>query len=246
MKKIIVANWKMNPATPKQAIQLFRDTESAAKGVKKAKIVIAAPFIFIPLFKRSRFIDLGAQDAFWRDSGPYTGEISGRMLKAAGVRYVVVGHSERREHLAETDFMINKKVKATLNAGLKVVLCVGERDRKDENFHRFVRNELNEDLKGISKKRAQNLVIAYEPIWAIGTGKTVKPQDLFEMVTYIRRSLLEIFGQSTLRHIPVLYGGSVNGANTHNFLEVDGVGGLLVGGASLSAKEFTRIIKGVK
>ena len=243
MKKLIIANWKMNPQTPQQAVRLFYDIRKGAQGAKNVKVVIAAPFVFISRFKKSRLIELGAQDVFWADEGAFTGEISPRMLKSLQVRYVILGHSERREHVAETNPMINKKVKAALQARLKAVLCVGERDRSDENFHHVVRRELQEDLEGISKNLAKNLIIAYEPIWAIGTGKPVKFQDLFEMVTYIRRTLLEIFSRSVAHETPILYGGSVNAANARTFLEIDGVDGLLVGGASLLVKEFNHILR---
>lgn len=232
----------MNPSTPSQALRLFHDINVGVRKTKKARVVVASPFVFLPLFKKNRSVELGAQDAFWSDGGAYTGEISPRMLKSIGVRYVIVGHSERREHLAETDEMVNKKLKAVLHAGLKAVLCVGEKSRSEENFQHTVRRELVEDLKDVSRKLAQNLIIAYEPIWAIGTGRAVKPQDLFEMATYIRRSIHEIFAGAVTYQTPILYGGSVSGHNARTFLHVDGVDGLLVGGASLSAKEFIRIV----
>lgn len=245
MKKIIIANWKMNPATGKQALRLFRAVSLGVKNASRAEVIIAPPFIYLSLL-RGGAVKLGAQDVFWAHEGAYTGEISVYMLKSLKVKYVIVGHSERREHLNETDEMVNKKVKTVLKAGLKTVLCVGEKDRADENFQNFVREELKKDLKGVSQKAAKNLIIAYEPIWAIGTGRTVKPTDLFEMATFIRRSLLDILGKRAAYGTPILYGGSIDAKNAGQFLTVDGVNGLLVGGASLSVKEFLGIVNSVR
>ena len=164
------------------------------------------------------------------------------MLKNSGVGFVIVGHSERRETLGESDEIINKKTKAALEAGLKVVLCVGERDRDNVNFQNFVRDELKADLRFVSKRAARNLIIAYEPIWAIGTGRSAKPEDVFEMTTFIRRTLLDILGKKAAYATPVLYGGSVSSGNASKFVEVQGVSGLLVGGASLLVKDFLKIV----
>ena len=139
MTKIVIANWKMNPASGLQAKRLFSSVFKKTKEIKRAKIIIAPPFIFLPFFKKKSNLALAGQDVFWSNSGAYTGEISPAMLKSLGVGYVIVGHSERREHLGETDELINKKVKAALGAGLKAVLCVGESERSGENFHNFVR-----------------------------------------------------------------------------------------------------------
>ena len=164
------------------------------------------------------------------------------MIASLGVQFVIAGHSERRT-LGETDAMVNQKVKAILAGGLRAVLCVGEHDRTEENFQQFVRRQLASACAGIAKKKAAHLIIAYEPVWAIGTGKVVGTNDLFEMATYIRRTLLEMFGKAQALRIPILYGGSVNESNARGFLDVAGVGGLLVGGASLDAEEFSAIVK---
>ncbi len=168
------------------------------------------------------------------------------MIKNLGAKYVIVGHSERRENLGETNEMVNKKIKTALKSNLKVVFCIGERQR-DENasFLHFVKNEIEEGLKGISHKSIKNLVIAYEPIWAIGKkGKDAdKPEDILQMSIYIRRVLLGIIGKDLSREIPILYGGSVEPENAKGILETGGVQGFLVGHASLVPSKFNKILK---
>ena len=244
MKKIFIANWKMSP-------QSFNAAEKLAKGVlrglkvmkRRPEIVLCPPFLWLTDFSHKiKQVKWGAQDVFWKWEGAYTGEVSPKMLKNSGVGFVIVGHSERRETLGESDEIINKKTKAALEAGLKVVLCVGERDRDNVNFQNFVRDELKADLRFVSKRAARNLIIAYEPIWAIGTGRSAKPEDVFEMTTFIRRTLLDILGKKAAYETPILYGGSVNPKNARRFLNVKGMNGLLVGKASVSAREFISIV----
>ncbi|QQG45836.1 MAG: triose-phosphate isomerase [Candidatus Niyogibacteria bacterium] len=231
-KKIIIANWKMNPQNSEQAASLFKKIVLGVKKSRKSKVVVAPPFVFLPALQKIGGLDLAAQDVFWKDEGAYTGEISPKMLKNVGVSYVIVGHSERREFLGETDEMINRKVKAALSAGLKTVL-------------NFVKDELRSDLEGVSQRFAKNLIIAYEPLWAIGTGNAAEPDDIFEMATYIRRNIFDILGKKAAYETPILYGGSVDRKNAEAFLRARGVGGLLVGGASLLSKEFIDIVKSI-
>lgn len=244
-KKIIIANWKMNPQNSEQAASLFKKIVLGVKKSRKSKVVVAPPFVFLPALQKIGGLDLAAQDVFWKDEGAYTGEISPKMLKNVGVSYVIVGHSERREFLGETDEMINRKVKAALSAGLKTVLCVGERNRDEPDFQNFVKDELRSDLEGVSQRFAKNLIIAYEPLWAIGTGNAAEPDDIFEMATYIRRNIFDILGKKAAYETPILYGGSVDRKNAEAFLRARGVGGLLVGGASLLSKEFIDIVKSI-
>lgn len=234
----------MNPQSFSAAEKL---AENILVGIKKAKsrlnVVICPPLPWLTtLAKMKKKIEWGAQDVFWEPEGAYTGEVSPKMLKNSGVNYVIVGHSERREHLGETDEMINKKVKAALSLGLKVVLCVGERSRSDPNFQDFVKDELRADLIGISGRSAKYLLIAYEPLWAIGTGEAAEPDDIFEMATYIRRNIFDILGKKAAYNTPILYGGSVDHENAAGFLHARGVNGLLVGSASLEPKEFIGIV----
>src|ERR1051325_10082969 len=188
-KKLIVANWKMNPASEKEAVRL-------AKSIDKSGVVVAAPFVFLPaLSKVLRRASLGAQDVFWEESGAYTGEVSSKMLRGMGVKYVIVGHSERRKYLGETDVMINFKIKEALRAGLKVILCVGEvletRQKGLYAAKNFVEMQLSADLKGIRNRESgiRNVVIAYEPIWAIGTGKADDAEETTEMSKFIKNIL---------------------------------------------------------
>lgn len=254
MKKLIVANWKMNPASESEAVHL-------AKFSDEKNVVICPPFPFLGAVKSVlRKADLGAQDVFWQNpipGGAFTGEISINMLKKVGAAYVILGHSERRHYLAETDEIINQKLKAALAFGLKVVLCVGEplsvRTEGLKSAENFVKSQLVKDLKNTSnllrpsgasgdggKPTTQNLIIAYEPIWAIGTGKPDKPEDSATKVSFIKAFL----STKTYNLKPhVLYGGSVTSANSPRIFECKEIDGVLVGGASLKAEEFKKIIK---
>ncbi len=243
----------MNPESVTDAISLAKETEKGIPKSLKAEVVIAPPFPFLAAAKKViKRAELGAQDDFWEFKGARTGEVSPTMLKNSGVKYVIVGHSERRA-LGETDEMINKKIEATLKAGLKPILCVGEPSergltrtlrgftRNYEMAKNYIRNQLEKDLKNISnlKRRTSNIIVAYEPIWAIGTGKPDKPEDSLEMIRFIKGILSSKFG---VRSSIVLYGGSVNSQNARSFLQYKEIDGALVGGASLNAKEFSKIV----
>jgi triosephosphate isomerase len=242
MRKLLIANWKMNPVTVKEAVALARASD--AKGV-----VIAAPFPFLPAVKRAvQRAAVGAQDAFWEKKGAYTGEVSPVMLAALEVPYVIIGHSERRA-LGETDEAVAKKVAAAFTAGLKVVLCVGEplsvRRKGFRVAQRFVERQLLKDLRGIGNPKffkPDCLFITYEPIWAISTSRDRRdetPADAAAMARFLGKVLLKRCKTS----IKVLYGGSVNAANVKPFLARKELGGALVGGASLKADEFRQIIR---
>ncbi|MBI5742683.1 MAG: triose-phosphate isomerase [Candidatus Niyogibacteria bacterium] len=247
MKRIIVANWKMNPPTAKEAGSILAGIAATARGLKNTEAIICPPFLFLSdskLKTKNSKLAYGAQDVFYESSGAFTGEVSVKMLKDAGVAYVIIGHSERRMHQGESDSLINKKVVAALAAGLKVILCVGERERVRGELPMVVKEELLADLANVTPQKAKNIIIAYEPIWAIGEGKQADtPEDLFEIVIYIRRTLLDIFGKTLAEKMPLLYGGSVDDKNAAAFLDVAGVQGLLVGRASLDAKKFGNILK---
>lgn len=261
-KKLIIANWKMHPDSESEAVLLAKRTEKAASKSKN-EVVIAPPFPFIKSIKShvSR-VKLGAQDVSLELQDAHTGEVSAEMLKDAGVEYVIIGHSDCRA-LGETDEMINKKIQATLKAGLKPILCVGEHTRETRDKRQgirkakdFVREQLKNDLKGVSilinKKsprrsasspRKSALLIAYEPIWAISTNKNAqpdKPEDSLEMIKFIKNFLLVT---CHLSHAAVLYGGSVTSKNAKSFLQYKEIDGALVGGASLNANEFGKIIQ---
>jgi triosephosphate isomerase len=189
---------------------------------------------------------VGAQDVFWEEKGAYTGEISASILKNLGVKYVIIGHSERRE-LGETDEIINKKIKTALKSGLKVIFCIGEKERDiDNHFLNFIKDQISNSLKGIQKKFFKNLIIAYEPVWAISTHQGASadnPESALRIAIFIRRMLLEIVGGQFARQIPILYGGSVDSKNAREFLHNNGMQGLLVGSQSLIPKNFNEILK---
>ncbi|MEK7062336.1 MAG: triose-phosphate isomerase [Patescibacteria group bacterium] len=245
-KKLLVFNWKSAPATVSAAIKLTKTIENSIPQKNAPEIVIAPPFLFIEeIGKFIKKAKLGSQDVFWKNIGPYTGEISLRQEKNLKVKYVIIGHSERRRILGETDTMINKKVLAALKSGLKVILCIGEnltiRKRGEKTIENFIKSQLQKDLKNIEncKLKIENLVIAYEPIWAIGTGQADTPEDAVEIIKYIKKVIISKY---KVVKIKTLYGGSIDGKNIKDFLQYKEMDGFLVGGASLKNKEFKKII----
>ena len=214
MKPLVVANWKMNPPTLTEAKKLFNLVKKGIKNAyfersRRVEVVICPPFVYSPILKTN-----GAQDCFWEKKGAFTGEISPKMLKDLGIKYVIIGHSERRKHQRETDEMVNKKLKAVLKVGLRPILCI-------ESLP-----QLKKSLRNILGK----VTIAYEPVFAIGTGKPCTIEKAKKM-------------RSSIKHTPVLYGGSVNSQNAKEYVKKAGFQGLLIGGASLSPKEFIKIVK---
>ena len=254
MKKLIVANWKMNPVNTVHAQKLSRQVIRGAKNFGKVDVVFCPPFPFLssvgPELKRSHIV-LGSQDSFWKDEGAYTGEVSVPMLKSFGVRFVLVGHSERRIHLGETDEMVAKKVKNVLMHRLHPIVCVGEQSRdlvdyKGKEVSGMVATlsrQIPPALKGLKRNQAKYLIFAYEPIWAIGTGKADNPQKALEAITLIRRLLAGRFGPAIAHEIRILYGGSVTPKNVVSFISQEGIDGVLVGGSSLSVKSFVDIVR---
>ncbi len=247
MLKLLVANWKSSPHNVTSAIRL-------AKSIDKKGVVIAPPYPFLEqVGKAIKYAKLGAQDIFWGDIGPYTGEVSWHQLRHLKVTYVIIGHSERRRYLAETDELINKKVKAALKAGINVILCVGEsldiRNQGKKAAKEFIKSQLTKGLSGLAKKpknyQTNKLLIAYEPVWAISTEKGSRPdtpEDAVEMIKFIKNLLHTIYH---IRNSRVLYGGSVTAKNAHNFIAQKELDGALVGGVSLEALEFNRVISSI-
>lgn len=248
-KKLIVANWKMNPTNGKMALSWFKKIQTVAhRHSKIVETVVCPPSVYLQSLQSmvtNRACVLGAQNCFYENSGSYTGEISPEMIFNARARYVIVGHSERRE-LGETNEIVNKKIKKILQYPLSVILCVGEKKRTDNGAHfKEIKKQLTECLKDVSVKDYERIVIAYEPIWAIGKDakRPATAEECFEMVTVIKRSISEIIGNQSVAHlVPVLYGGSSNAENTKEFLTTGGADGLLVGRASLDPKEFGSMI----
>ncbi|MCR4330581.1 MAG: triose-phosphate isomerase [Patescibacteria group bacterium] len=247
-KVIIIANWKMNPLSLTEAKRIFTDTKKTAQTLRNVQSVVCPPFIYVNELKSlvsGRRCLIGAQDVFFERNGAYTGEISAAMLAKAGIKYVIVGHSEKRT-FGETDEVVNKKTLAALKEGLHVVLCVGERERDEHALYfDFIRRELEHALKGVPKNLTHKLLIAYEPIWAIGreAKSADTPAGTFETTLFIRKILAERYDKKMAMNMPILYGGSVNKKNAREFLVHGGVQGLLVGRASLTPAHFAEILK---
>ena len=248
-KPLIIANWKMNPLTLKEAISLASAIEECATQVKNVEIVLAPPFPFLGAIKNViKKSKLGAQDSFWADFGPYTGEVSWKQLAHIGVEYAIIGHSERRLHLNESDELIDKKTDALLRNGMKTVLCIGEREREGGDIPIAVGMQLKSALRGVKKNMIKNLIVAYEPIWAISTNPGARPDtpdNAFRATLYIRKILIELYGRAA-GDVRIIYGGSVKSTNVASFLREGKMEGVLVGGASLDPREFTEIIRNAK
>lgn len=243
--KFIVANWKMNPVSLKEADNIIRTVKNGIKKSDKIKVIVCPPYFYVPNIKNGTSFDIGVQNIFWEDSGAYTGEISPKMAKNLGVGYVIIGHSERRIYLGETDKIVNLKINSALKNNLTPILCVGEsqKERDEEAAGDIIAGEIEKGLEGVpSGYLVKDLVIAYEPIWAIGTGNTPTSDDIMSMALLIRKVITRLYDRKTADNLPILYGGSVNSGNALDFVDKAGMDGLLVGGASLNASEFVRIV----
>ncbi len=244
-KYLVIANWKMNPSTKKEASSLAHEIEQRIGGFYNTKIVIVPPFPFFDAVKSSiKKAALGAGNIFWEEKGPYTGEVSPLQIRDMGAEYVILGHSERREHLGETDEVINKKMQASLKAGLSAILCVGEREREGNDIPPIVGDQLAEGLRAVKKQFLKNVIIAYEPVWAISTNKGARPDtpdSAFRANLFIRKIITGLYGRKAANEVRVLYGGSVRRENILSFLTEGNMQGALVGGASLDPREFVEI-----
>jgi len=247
-KKLIIGNWKMNPKSSKLALVNFVSVKKGISGYKNVDVAVAAPFVYLKELSKSvsAGIALAAQNLSGEQEGAYTGEISGNMLADCKVKYVIIGHSERRA-LGESNEFINQKIKMALKAKLIPVLCVGESDREHGMWYLGkIKTQLEECLAGISKNLVSSVVIAYEPIWAISTTENRRdatPTDCEEMRIYIRKVLNDMYGMKVVEKIKIIYGGSVDEKNARGFLVEGGADGLLAGRASLTPKKFLEIIK---
>lgn len=243
-KRLIIANWKMNPESPESARAIFLAIRRAAEKIKKTEVIVCPPAVYFSglLKLKTSKVSLGTQNIFWEQSGSYTGEMSATMVQAAGAEYAIIGHSERRV-LGETNEMINKKVLASTSKNLGTILCIGEVERDAQgNYLAFVKDQLTTALAGIQKKFVGDLVIAYEPVWAIGKTEAMKGADMHEMMLYIRKVLTDMLGQEYAKTIPVLYGGSVTQDNADDIMANGHVDGLLVGRQSLDPIQFKEIL----
>ena len=245
---LVAANWKMNPTNIDDALDLVRGVMSVARGhADRVEVAIFPPFPWLTAVSEvlvESGVKLGAQDCFWEMKGAYTGEVSPAMLKDL-CQWVIVGHSERRLYLDETDEMVAKKTAAALSTQLSVIMCVGElADHYDAGTsNEVVTYQVKAGLADCSADDSARLVIAYEPVWAIGTGKNADPEHAFKTMRLIRRIVGEMIGAGAARKVRVLYGGSVNSGNVQEYVELPLCDGVLVGGASLDSSEFAHIVK---
>lgn len=248
-KPIIAGNWKMN-TNVQEGLNLILNIQDLLNEIPEkdkalADIIICPPFITLKKAKEvlECNILLGAQNIFWAEKGAYTGEISPPMLKNL-VEYVIIGHSERRQFFNETDEIINKKLKSALSFGLKPIFCIGETSavRSQKKQNEFILKQLVMGLKDLNNQNISELIIAYEPTWAIGTGKAARPEDAQQIIAFIRKQISELFSDNFSQKIRILYGGSSNANNISGFIKKPDIDGVLAGGASLNAKEFVNML----
>jgi triosephosphate isomerase len=243
-KKIVIANWKMNPSSGREAENLFKLILKWKPNKLRADIVICPPALYLErLYKISKKINLGVQNIFFGGEGASTGEISGNMAENSGAKYVILGHSERRA-MGETDDIINKKIKTAFYVGLTPILCVGEKVRNETHDHfNVVKTQLENALLGVTKASISKLIVTYEPVWAVGDKalREARPAEFREFSIFIRKILSDKFGMENAQKAKIIYGGSVNPTDARGLLEEGGAEGLLVGRASLEAKKFIEI-----
>ncbi|MFH1753444.1 MAG: triose-phosphate isomerase [Candidatus Omnitrophota bacterium] len=244
---IIAGNWKMNK-TIGEAIELANGLKRELYEVSGLDIVICTPFTALSEVAEVTInsnIALGGQNLFWEAKGAYTGEVSADMLKDAGCEYVIIGHSERRKYFGETNETVNKKISAALKAGLLPIVCVGEvlEEREAGKTFDVVRDHVENSLKDLSKDDMQKITLAYEPVWAIGTGKTATPEQAEEVHGFIRGLLEKLWGKDTAEAVRIQYGGSVTPENVEGLMSKENIDGALVGGASLKIESFSEMIK---
>ena len=245
IRKVIAGNWKMN-MLPNETIKFIEELTPMVKDTEN-EVILCVPYIdlfYALLNVQGTNIKIGAQNMHFEESGAYTGEISGKMLKSIGVEYVIIGHSERRQYFAETDETVNKKIKAALANELKPIVCVGETlsQREAGKAEKIITKQTELALEGLTEKQVKELIIAYEPIWAIGTGKTATKEDANEAIKAIRNKIAKIYGQTVADGVIIQYGGSVKSSNAKELFEMSDIDGGLVGGASLKPEEFSKIV----
>lgn len=243
---IIAGNWKMNK-TPKEAKELLAELVPMVADAQ-CEVVVCVPFTDLQMAKKmtkKTNIKVGAQNIHWAESGAFTGEISGAMLKELKVDYVVVGHSERRQYFGETDETVNKRVRAALAYRIRPIVCVGEtlEERESGKTEDVLYRQITEGLKGFKSKDFDKIVIAYEPVWAIGTGKTATKEEANETIGYIRGVVAKKFSKNIAEKVRIQYGGSMNPANASELMSMPEIDGGLIGGASLAADKFAKVVK---
>lgn len=247
-QKLIIGNWKMNPATLDEAKQIIRKTRAVASKLEHTQVVACPPYVFIPAAISKRDADtleVGAQTVSFEEGGPHTGDVSASMLSNLGVRYVIVGHSEERA-AGDTDEMVAKRVKAIVEAGMKAVLCVGEKVHDEGGAYlNTLADQIKSSLAGVPAHLAKNIILAYEPVWAIGAKEAMQSQQIHETSLFVRKTFSDVFSQNQAMKALVLYGGSVNFRNAHEIMTVGKVDGLLVGRESVNVPGFVELLKAV-
>jgi len=246
-KPIIAANWKLNK-TIDEALEYVKKFKDLVADVNDVDIVLAPVFTALDAVSKSikgTNIALSAQDMYWEESGAFTGEVSPVMLKDVGCDYVIIGHSERRQYFGETNETVNKKVKAAHEYGLLPIMCIGEKleDRESGNTKKVVEDHIRNGLAGLTKEQMLKTVIAYEPVWAIGTGETATPEQAQEVHSFIREILTDMFSSDVAHKVRIQYGGSVKPHNVAELMEQPDIDGGLVGGAGLQPDSFSQIVK---
>jgi len=246
-KTVIAGNWKMNK-TISEALDLVKELKNRIADIDDVTAVVCPTFLCVKSVAdelKGTNIHVGAQNLHWETSGAYTGEVSAEMLLAAGAEYVIIGHSERRQYFGETNETVNKKVKKALAAGLKPIVCVGEmlEDREAGNTQKVVDDHVTNGLAGLSADDMKKVIIAYEPVWAIGTGKTATPEQAQEVHAFIRKRLAEIWDEDTAESVVIQYGGSMKPENVKELLAQKDIDGGLIGGAALKADSFEALVK---
>ena len=244
-RKVIAGNWKMN-MLPNEAMEMIAALAPLVKDTEN-EVVLCVPYtdLFYSLLAvQETNIKIGAQNMHFEEKGAYTGEISGKMLKSIGVQYVIIGHSERRQYFAETDETVNKKIKAAFLNNLKPIVCVGEtlEQREAGIQYDIITEQTKKALDGLTEEQAANTIIAYEPIWAIGTGRTATKEDANDACRKIREKIAQIYGQNVAERVIIQYGGSMKPENAKELLEMSDIDGGLIGGASLKAETFEKIV----
>lgn len=248
-KKIIAGNWKMNKTNPEALELVSQLKDKLGQNIpQKCDVLIFPPFTALSILApelEGTPVELGAQNLFWETGGAYTGEISADMIRSTGAEWVLVGHSERRQYFKEDEKIVNRKIRIALDAGLKVMLCVGETlDEREQNLTKdIVLNQVEWGLKGFTPEELERVALAYEPVWAIGTGKTASPEQAQEVHTFIRDILGTLFNQTVAENMSILYGGSVKPENAEGLFAQPDIDGGLIGGACLKAESFYQIIQ---
>ncbi len=251
MRKIIIAgNWKLNK-TPREAAVLVEELKREVLDIESVDIVVCPPFTALDEVSDivlDTNIFLGAQNVYWQDNGAFTGEVSAPMLKDLGVKYVIIGHSERRQYFGETDETVNKRLRAALTHGLTPLVCIGENlaEREANKTFDVIRQQCQGSFANLTDQEMQKIVLAYEPVWAIGTGKTATPAQAQEVHAFIRQLLGKLFNSQTAQWVRIQYGGSVTPENIAALIAQPDIDGALVGGASLKAPSFAAIVKAAK